>query len=168
MHANHKPKVLWYCSHNRQKCGGRAGSSLMVRWQGHKSLWDLLCLLQGWHIAMVQDKSHINTSLSAGLLKQSVQQHCVEKWLQACWKVSLIWGNSAWCHRLNTMVSSGMRVKFPEYFLKDFIQFWLSTLAGKHKDGHGKTVQKDTCEDLSRAALRRWKMFKVKAFICKQ
>lgn len=37
MHANHKPKTgLWYCSHNRQECGGRAGNSLMVRWQGHR------------------------------------------------------------------------------------------------------------------------------------
>lgn len=66
------------------------------------------------------------------------------------------------------MVSSGMHVKFPKYFLEDFIQFWLVTLAGKHKDGHGKAVRKDICEDLSRAAFRRWKMFKVKAFICKQ
>lgn len=61
-----------------------------------------------------------------------------------------------------------MLVKFPEYFLKDFSQFWFVTVAGKHKDGHGKAVQKDACEDLSRAAFRRWKMFKVKAFICKQ
>ena len=36
------------------------------------------------------------------------------------------------------MVSSGMHVKFPKYFLKDFIQFWFVTLAGKHQDGHGE------------------------------
>lgn len=53
------------------------------------------------------------------------------------------------------MVSSGMHVKFPEYFLKDFSQFWFVTLAGKHKDGHEEAVQKDVCEDLSRAAFRR-------------
>lgn len=53
------------------------------------------------------------------------------------------------------MVSSGMRVKFPEYFLKDFSQFGFVTLAGKHKDGHGKAVQKEICKDLSRAAFRR-------------
>lgn len=63
------------------------------------------------------------------------------------------------------MVSSGMHVKFPKYFLKDFIQFWFVTLAGKRKDGHGKAVQKDVCEDWSWAASRRWKMCKVKAFL---
>ena len=35
-----------------------------------------------------------------------------------------------------------MHVKFPDYFLKDFIQFWFVTLAGKHQDGHGQAVQK--------------------------
>lgn len=61
-----------------------------------------------------------------------------------------------------------MHVKFPKYFLKDFIQFWFVTLAGKQEDGYGKAVRRDIHEDLSWAAFRRWKMFKVKAFICKQ
>lgn len=30
VHANHKTKVLWYCSRNRRKCGRKAESSLMV------------------------------------------------------------------------------------------------------------------------------------------
>lgn len=132
-----------------------------IPWQSEDRViggfWDLLCLLQGWHTAMFHDKSHIHTSLSAGLWKQNVQHLCIEKWLQACGRVSWIWGDSAWCHRWSTMVSSGMHVKFPKYFLKDFIQFWFVTLAGKHKDGHGKAVQKDICEDLSWAAFRRWK-----------
>lgn len=38
MHTNHGPKVLWYCSHNRQVCGVGAGSSLMVSEQGHRRL----------------------------------------------------------------------------------------------------------------------------------
>lgn len=45
------------------------------------------------------------------------------------------------------MVSSGMHVKFLKYFLKDFIQFWFVTFAGKHQGGHGQAVQKDICED---------------------
>lgn len=40
------------------------------------------------------------------------------------------------------MVSSGMHVKFPKYFLKDFIQFWFVTLAVKRKDGHGRQFRR--------------------------
>lgn len=103
--------------------------------------------------------------LISGLGEQNVQHRCVEKWLQACRRVSLIWENDAWCHRSNAMVSSGMHVKFPESFLKDFI---FVTLVGMQKGGYGKAVQKDICEDWSWAAFRSWKIFKVKAFICKQ
>lgn len=53
-------------------------------------------------------------------------------------------------------------------FPPSFFQFWFVIWAGKRKDGLGQAVQKDVCEDLSWAAFRRWKMFKVKAFICKQ
>lgn len=52
------------------------------------------------------------------------------------------------------MVSSGMHVKFPEYFLKDVIRFGVVTVAGTHGDGHGKAVQEDVWEDLSWAAFR--------------
>lgn len=167
MHANHKPEMLWYCSQNRWQRARGAGKSLMDRWRGHgRFVRPAMCPARLTH-CHVHDKSRINTSLSAGLLKQSATSLCW-KWLQACWRVLFIWGNNTWCHRLNTMVSSGMHVKFPKYFLKDFIQFCFVTLAGKHKDGRGKAVQKDICEDLSWAAYRRWKMFKVKAFICKQ
>lgn len=168
MHANHNPKVLWYCSHNRQKCGRGAGNSLTVRWQGQRRFVSPAmspARLTHRHVPWQESHKH---KLISGLVEIECATSLHWKVTSGLLKVSLIRGNDAFCHRWNTMVSSGMHVKFPKYFLKDFMQFWFVTLAGKHKDGHGKAVQKNICEDLSWAAFGRWQMFKVKAFICKQ
>lgn len=45
MHANQKPKVLWYCSHNRQKRDGEQGIPWWLDDRVIEGFWDLLCLL---------------------------------------------------------------------------------------------------------------------------
>lgn len=60
---------------------GKQGiNSLTVRWQGHRRFAMPATVSYEADISLcVHDKSHINTSLSAGLLKQGVQHCCVEK-----------------------------------------------------------------------------------------
>lgn len=51
-------------------CGTGAGSSLMVRWQGHRRLLRPAMSPGRLMHPAFSSRSHIHTSLSAGLLKQ--------------------------------------------------------------------------------------------------
>lgn len=141
-HTNHNPEVLWDCGRNRRQCVKGTRRSLTDGRITGRLLRPAMTLVRLTH-CRVHDKSHIITSLSAGSLKHSVQHCCVEKWLQACGRVSLVWGNDAWCHRWKTRVSSGMHGKSPDDFLKNlFFSSFYDVSQKSRKKGVGRQCRR--------------------------